>query len=351
MIYPGIQGENFATHSIHGESRPRLSRFRQLAALLHLMTYCYNYYMKDELMEKVTFPEKGRYILAVSGGVDSMSLLHMLSRHNQYELIVAHANHGLREGSDRDEQLVQAVARQFGLRVKTTQLHLEDTSEDAARRARYDFLYSVREEEDATRIITAHHLDDRIETMLLNKQRGAGWIGLAPLHETDSVKRPLLGITKREIVAYAKRHELFWREDPTNRDSSYTPRNRLRQQLDDARRRELYDELTTYDEQRRIREQYITNVMEKVATLSEGAVSVHPTRLLEYDTATARDALYMTLKTHVDMYMEIDFDAIKRLEHFYKTASPGKKLSLSRYVWAQMERDAMVVFVARTSTP
>ncbi len=302
--------------------------------------------MEDGLMEKITFPESGRYVVAISGGVDSMSLLHMLTQQEGYELVVVHCNHGLRDGADEDEKLVREAAKQYGLDVKTARLQLEETSEDAARRARYDFLYSMYEEENTDGIITAHHLDDRIETMLLNKQRGAGWIGLSPLHETKLIKRPLLGVTKYELLKYADRHTLIWREDPTNRDPSFTLRNRIRQQLSDTQREQLYKQLREYDEQRRIREQYINTVLNKTVTYSDNGIYIDRTQLRTYNVATARDVLYMMLKTYFQGYMEVDFDAVVRLEHFYKTAKKGKQLSLSRRVWARMEADAMVVFVA-----
>lgn len=307
--------------------------------------------MDDELMEKVIFPESGRYVVAVSGGVDSMSVLHMLAEQDGYELIVAHCNHGLRSDAEKDEKLVREAADHYGLEVRTARLQLEEASEDAARRTRYDFLYAVYEEENADGIITAHHLDDRIETMLLNKQRGAGWIGLSPLHETEVIKRPLLGVTKRELREYAEKHNLTWREDPTNRDPSFTPRNRIRQQLSDAQREQLYKQLREYDEQRRIREQYIDTVLKKTVVYADNRVHIDRTQLRIHDVATARDVLYMVLKTYFQDYLEVDFDAVVRLEHFYKTAKSGKRLPLSRRVWAHMEPDAMVVFVTSASAP
>lgn len=297
-------------------------------------------------MEKVALPVDGKYVVAASGGMDSMSLLHMMVQHGQYELIVAHANHGLRESADQDERLVRDVAEQCGLSVRTTSLQLDNASEDVARQARYDFLHSVYEEENADGIVTAHHMDDRVETMLLNKRRGAGWTGLSPLHETETMKRPLLGITKQELRRYADTHNLTWREDPTNQDASFTLRNRIRQELDETRKEQLYAQLRKYDEHRRIREQYIDAVLRKTATHTKNGVYIDRIQLRTYDVATARDVLYMVLKTGFQNDMDIDFDAVMRLEHFYKTAYVGKKLSLSNRVWVRMETDDMVVFVA-----
>ncbi len=293
------------------------------------------------------FPKSGKYVVAVSGGMDSMSLLHMLVRRDGYELIVAHAHHGLREDADGDQELVEQTAGQYALPYRTTQLQLNDSGEDAARRARYDFLYSIYEKEEADGIVTAHHLDDRIETMYLNQQRGAGWFGLSPLRETGTTKRPLLEMTKQELHAYAQEYDIQWREDATNQEPEYTPRNRLRLTLAENTRKQLYEQIKQYDIQRATREKYTHTIGAKTVTVFESGVSIDRRRLLVYDVATIRDVLYLVLKEYFQDYMEIDFDAVIRLEHFYKTGRNGKQLSLSKHVWAYLETDAMVISVAR----
>lgn len=303
----------------------------------------------ETILDSVVWPRPGKYVVAVSGGVDSMSLLYMLFEHGGYELEVAHCNHGIRLDSYTDEQLVHEMAAEYGLPFQNVRLQLGgDASEDDARRARYDFLYSVLEDASADAIITAHHLDDRAETMLLNKQRGAGWMGLSPLHETETIKRPLLNVNKEAIYRYAKEHNLKWREDRSNLDPEYTPRNKIRQQLNTADKGQLYQQLRQYDEQRKTREQYTESILERTTTYSQGEVSVDRLQLLEHDVPTVRDILYILLRRYFRDYMEVDFDAVLRLEHFYKTASKGKKLSLSDKVWARMDSNDMVVFVTKS---
>ncbi len=179
--------------------------------------------------------EPGSYIVAVSGGVDSMALLHMLHSTNKgpkhWRLTVAHFDHGMRPDSIVDRQLVQATARHYGFPFVYDRTVLgEGASEDIARRARYEFLHKVRASSGAGSIITAHHQDDMLETAILNLIRGTGRRGLTSLKSTDIIKRPLLHLTKQDLINYARANKLKWREDSTNVDPRYL-RNHLRHNL------------------------------------------------------------------------------------------------------------------------
>lgn len=164
----------------------------------------------------------GRYVVAVSGGVDSIVLLELLRRNPDLELIVAHYDHGIREDSKEDRRLVQAVAKKHGLQFVYDEGQLgPETSEAAARKARYDFLHRVREVSKANGIITAHHQDDLVETAVLNLLRGTGRRGLTSLKTTETVKRPLLHLQKSDLIKFAQDNDLEWREDSTNQDTKY----------------------------------------------------------------------------------------------------------------------------------
>jgi tRNA(Ile)-lysidine synthetase-like protein len=211
----------------------------------------------------------GRYVVAVSGGVDSVALLHMLARlqshsvipslgseagagsveesaqklrtdpspaaqddgKGKYRFVVAHFDHGIREDSAEDRRLVQALAREYGLPFVYREGQLgPDASEAAAREARYAFLHHMREVSGASAVITAHHQDDVLETIVLNLLRGTGRRGLSSLKSTDVVKRPLLHVPKKELLRYASREGLRWRDDSTNADEKYA-RNYVRKYI------------------------------------------------------------------------------------------------------------------------
>ncbi len=169
-----------------------------------------------------------RYVVAVSGGIDSVALLHMLQGLNQHELMVAHVDHGIREDSDDDARFVKALASRYGLPFYDQRLALgPNASEEQARRYRYQFLRALAKEHQAA-IVTAHHGDDVVETVAINVHRGTGWRGLAT-HDADIV-RPMLGYTKAQLRAYAQHHSLEWREDSTNLSQRYL-RNRIRRHV------------------------------------------------------------------------------------------------------------------------
>lgn len=166
--------------------------------------------------------EPGTYVVAVSGGVDSVALLHALQKRSGLKLIVAHFDHGIRVDSALDLEHVQQMARQYGLPFIYDRGNLGiDASEDEARQARYKFLDSVRSASNAQAIIIAHHQDDALETVVLQLLRGTGRRGLSSLGSHLTLLRPLLHVPKVYLKAYAKSNGLTWREDSTNQDERY----------------------------------------------------------------------------------------------------------------------------------
>lgn len=183
-----------------------------------------------------------KYIVAVSGGVDSVVLLDKLVRQRSHELVVAHFDHGIRPDSADDARFVAALARFYSLPFVVKREELGTTaSEELARNRRYAFLREQAKKHDAA-IVTAHHADDVIETIAINLLRGTGWRGLSVL-DAPEVVRPQLDTTKAAIYAYALEHQLEWVEDATNTSNQYL-RNRMRRKIsklltDDQRRHAL----------------------------------------------------------------------------------------------------------------
>ena len=196
----------------------------------------------------------GRYVVAVSGGVDSVVLFHMLAGQRAKDkgqnrtnsaLIIAHFDHGIRLDSVEDRKLVQKLAKQYGLPFVYDRAELgAGASEATAREARYAFLAKVKQATGADAIITAHHEDDVLETIIINWLRGTKSRGLSSLRSSQLVRRPLLGMRKKQIRVYAHSHNLAWREDSTNADETYL-RNYIRKhvvtKLDEKARAKLLE--------------------------------------------------------------------------------------------------------------
>jgi len=166
-----------------------------------------------------------KYVVAVSGGVDSVVLLDMMRKAAGHELIVAHFDHGIRDDSSHDARFVAALASRNGLKCIIRRERLGKTASEAlARERRYAFLREIAAEHNA-RIVTAHHLDDLVETVAINLKRGTGWRGLAALD--SDILRPLIDTPKQQLINYAQANGLIWHEDSTNASDAYL-RNRVR---------------------------------------------------------------------------------------------------------------------------
>ena len=174
-------------------------------------------------------------ILACSGGVDSMVLADVLLKLN-HKIAIAHCNFQLRGNeSDADEKFVEAFAKKNDLTFYSVKFEtkLFKKSNDlstqmAARQLRYDWLEKIRKEHGYHAIATAHHLDDQLETILLNFTKGTGIKGLTGMQPKNGfVIRPLLEISKQEITGYAQENKIDFREDSSNASDDYQ-RNLIR---------------------------------------------------------------------------------------------------------------------------
>lgn len=181
-------------------------------------------------------------IVAVSGGADSVALLDLLATLPDLplSLVVAHLNHCLRGGeSDGDERFVAELAAARGFPFETCRVDVRALAaeqgrslEEAGRDARYAFFDRLRQQYAAAAVATAHHADDQAETFLLRLLRGAGGSGLGcmPFRNDRAVIRPLLEVSRRDLLRYLHERGLAWREDSSNLDTTLL-RNRVRHEL------------------------------------------------------------------------------------------------------------------------
>ena len=184
-----------------------------------------------------------KFLLAVSGGADSMVLSHLFrffdSAQNDkgLEFQVAHVNYHFRgEDSNLDQKIVEDFCKKNDIKF-----HLKDVSEEEktqmkslqnwARELRYDFFFKILEEENLDYVVTAHHLNDELETFFINLSRGSGIKGLSGIPKNENrILRPFLTFSKSEIYAFAEENNIDFREDKSNQKDDYL-RNKIRNQI------------------------------------------------------------------------------------------------------------------------
>lgn len=283
--------------------------------------------------------EKPVYIVAVSGGVDSVVLLHMLihgkvvgfAGPDLAQYVVAHVNHGIRDNSGDDQQFVRNLAEVYGLVFETSDLGLgKDASEDEARSARYEFLEEVARKHHTSHIIIAHHGDDVVETAVLNIIRGTGRSGLSSLRSKPFRVRPLLHMRKQEIKQYADDNNLEWVEDSTNLDNTNL-RNHIRNVVLPKASEEWHSEFATLLQKSKKNNDLLDN---NIATLLQYRFSKKAVlkrswfALLDHTVACeVMRAVLLTLKIK-----NITKELIERLVVALKTGKPGSVVDIDGQV-------------------
>ena len=193
---------------------------------------------QNHLLDRFSFLEGKKILLATSGGVDSMVMVHLLQQLG-YSIGMAHCNFQLRGiESFQDQYFVQEYAKENNLPLFVTQFDTEAFAEDyklsiqvAARELRYNWFYELLETENFDYILTAHHADDNLETFLINLTRGSGLEGFTGIPEqNEQVIRPLLVFGREAILEYAHQNKIAWREDSSNASDKYL-RNKIRHDL------------------------------------------------------------------------------------------------------------------------
>ncbi len=191
----------------------------------------------NEILKNHNFTFR-RYLLAISGGVDSMVLLDLF-RQTSANFQVAHCNFQLRgEDSNGDEEFVRNYCGLHNIPFHSVRFDVEAyqktgnySVEMACRNLRYDWFAEIQQINHLDDLVTAHHSDDNIETFLINLSRGTGLKGLIGMQiDNGKIFRPLLSFTKNDLLEFAKNNTLAWREDYTNATDDYT-RNKIRHHI------------------------------------------------------------------------------------------------------------------------
>lgn len=293
------------------------------------------------------FPRDARYLIGVSGGRDSVALLHWLINLGYKKLIVCHLNHQLRgRSSDADARFVEKLAGKYHVdfelgtaKVRVLAKKKKMSIETAAREARYSFFAKAAKRHRCHTIFLAHHADDLVETFLLNLIRGAGLTGLAAMRDLSTrhigdldltIMRPLLSVWRSDIDKYVRECHLRFREDATNRNLAPT-RNRIRNRiipyLEKILGRNIRQNIWRTAIIAAEEEKWLDN---EVPDLTNPDLSVPRLRMLPV--ALQRRAILKWLRAQ--NVSEVGFDVIERVRSLADREAPFAKVNLpkDRYV-------------------
>lgn len=194
--------------------------------------------VESYIAKKLPFIKGKKLLIAVSGGIDSMVATSVL-KELQFDIAVAHCNFQLRDSESNDDQMfiVEYCKTHkipyFTINFETNKFAIENklSIQLAARKLRYDWFYKILKEQNFDFIVTAHHLNDQLETFLINLSRGTGLEGLIGIPVVnDKIVRPFLDVSRKEIEIYAIENKIKWREDSSNASEKYV-RNKIRHQI------------------------------------------------------------------------------------------------------------------------
>jgi len=194
--------------------------------------------LQEHINAKFSFLYDKNLLIAISGGIDSVVLTHLLYKLN-FTISLAHCNFSLRgKESNEDEEFVIALGEKLQIPTYSIKFETEEYAKEkgistqmAARDLRYDWFQKIANEKNIDYIITAHQKDDVLETFLINLTRGTGLDGLTGIPEIQgNIVRPFMIFTRNEILVYAAKRKIEWREDRTNSSIRYV-RNKIRHKV------------------------------------------------------------------------------------------------------------------------
>ena len=265
-------------------------------------------------------------ILAVSGGIDSMVMLHVFR--DDPDVVVAHFDHGIRPDSSLDCAFVEREAQSYGRPFFAVRANLGvNCSEERARKERYAFLRKIAKEQNG-QIYTAHHLNDLVETMVINCLRGTGWRGLAPFNDTE-IQRPLLDWPKTKIYRYAAENQIRFRQDSTNTEEKYL-RNRVRRFLYENQR--VIPELHHIYKQQRV-------LRDEIEEIEMNMIGAEKRQLRAFFTESPNDCAIELLRCFlVGQNIRLTQPQLAKTLRAIREYSPGKLFSLNRDFYLKIER-------------
>lgn len=295
-------------------------------------------------------------LVGLSGGADSVALtyiLHKLSQKYGFKVYTAHLNHGLRGAdADSDEKFCYEFSEKLGIThfaksvdIRAISKKMGESEETSGRRTRYDFYNEIMEKEGILYTATAHHKNDRAETIIMNFMRGGGVAGLSGIpYVRGRFIRPLLDVTRDEIEEFCKSEKLEFVTDKTNAEIKYT-RNKIRNllipQLESEYNPNLVDVITKNGDIMSIENDYMDNVAEKeFLKICDNAIDIK--KLSELHTAIAMRVIRKMIEKITGL-RDVSACHIKEILTIANGNKTGKSISIKDDVVARVEYGKLII--------
>jgi tRNA(Ile)-lysidine synthase len=318
----------------------------------------------DEALTKHGLIAEGESVLiGVSGGPDSVALLHLLLDRvpaRRLHLGIAHLNHQLRDGADRDEEFVRQLAGDLGLPfhghradVRAWQARCRLSLEEAARQVRYAFFEEVCAANGYAKIALGHHADDNAETLMLHLLRGSGRLGLAgiPAIRAGVTIRPLIFATRSDIADYLRTRGIPYVSDPTNTDDAFF-RNRIRHRLIPDLERDYHPGMRAILSRTalilRAEEEWLDSLVEPIygsllTAEGEGRVGLSAPALVRLPLAAARRVVRKALIQVKHDLRRVAFAHVEQVLELARRTTDAGPLHLPGHVYVRRQGDEIIV--------
>ncbi len=312
------------------------------------------------------FCKNDRIIAAISGGIDSMVLLHWLVELRDklnLDIIVCHVNHNRRLESKNEAIFVKENAEKYQLPFILFDYHYTENGNfhHAARKARYDFFHEIAKTFNATKIVLAHQADDLAETILMRLVRGSSLAGYAGIREKArfrdiEIVRPLLGVSREEIILYQQKHDILYMEDNSNQSDAYT-RNRFRHQVIPLLKQEnpkYIDKFLQFSEYLECAHDYIETEAEKyLATnvaFTDKEAGLSRKSLLTLPKIIRYEILKLVIDRISKDKVEVSYSQFQDLDQMINEDKPHLEIDIANDITALKSYDAITVAAFRPAT-
>lgn len=280
--------------------------------------------IKNIIKEQSLFTSGKKILLAISGGIDSVCLFYALRELN-YDIELAHCNFKLRgKESDEDEIFIRNLAKKFSVKLHSQSFDIQNSFKDdkrsvqmIARDLRYDWFQEIFENNLYDSIVTAHHIDDNLETFFINLIRGTGVKGLSGIkYKRDNIIRPMILVHKDEIHEYATKNKIKYRVDTSNFKNDYV-RNKIRnkiipliKEVNPSIGKTISNEIMIFNEAQQIISKYIRELSHKIITNDESTIKINIEILLGF--SGYKLVLYEIIKDYGFKYIDKILKAVRR---------------------------------------